>query len=51
MADAVMPRALAARDELIPLMARCREHADALELLTDDARWPLPKYNELLWQH
>ncbi|MDR2893135.1 MAG: glutamine synthetase III [Deltaproteobacteria bacterium] len=42
-------RAEAARDVLIPLMNACRAHADALELLVDDALWPLPKYNELLW--
>ncbi len=47
----IMIRAQAARDDLIPLMAKCRERADALEELIDDARWPLPKYNELLWQH
>ena len=44
-------RAAAARDCLVPLMAECRIHADALEIITDDADWPLPKYNELLWHH
>ncbi|MDL2207673.1 glutamine synthetase III [Desulfovibrio sp. OttesenSCG-928-M16] len=44
-------RAIAARDCLLPLMLECRSHADALESITDDADWPLPKYNELLWQH
>ncbi|MDL2279439.1 glutamine synthetase III [Desulfovibrio sp. OttesenSCG-928-G11] len=44
-------RAVAARDCLLPLMRECRAHADALEGITDDADWPLPKYNELLWQH
>ena len=44
-------RAAAARDCLLPLMAECRTHADILEMITDDADWPLPKYNELLWQH
>ncbi|MDR2825785.1 MAG: glutamine synthetase III [Deltaproteobacteria bacterium] len=43
-------RAEAARNELIPLMAECREHADSLEKLVDDVMWPLPKYNEMLWQ-
>ena len=47
----VLARAEAAHCELIPLMSQCREHADALELLVDDAMWPLPKYTELLWQH
>jgi len=44
-------RAIAARDCLVPLMASCRAHADALEIMVDDADWPLPSYNELLWQH
>lgn len=44
-------RAKAARDSLLPLMNECRTHADALEVITNDADWPLPKYNELLWQH
>ena len=42
-------KAEAARDDLLPLMAECRAHADALENMVDDAIWPLPKYNELLW--
>jgi glutamine synthetase len=45
----VLRRAEAARDELLPRMAACRVHADALEGMVDDDRWPLPKYNELLW--
>ena len=44
-------RARAARDAVLPLMLRCREHCDALEGMTDDAAWPLPKYAELLWTH
>ena len=43
-------RAEAARDKLLPLMAACRAHADALEGMVDDVMWPLPKYNEMLWQ-
>ena len=39
------------RTLLVPAMAGCRTHADALEVLVDDTIWPLPKYNELLWQH
>lgn len=42
-------RAQAARDRLLPLMAECRLHADTLETMVDDAVWPLPKYNEMLW--
>ncbi|MDR2725989.1 MAG: glutamine synthetase III [Candidatus Adiutrix sp.] len=45
----ILPRAEAARDVLIPLLARVRAAADGLELLIDDTDWPLPKYNELLW--
>ncbi|MDR3073574.1 MAG: glutamine synthetase III [Deltaproteobacteria bacterium] len=44
-------RAEAARDVLVPRMAACRVHADALEEIMDDALWPLPKYGELLWNH
>jgi len=44
-------RAEAARDVLVPRMAACRGHADALERIMDDALWPLPKYGELLWNH
>ncbi|MDR1489574.1 MAG: glutamine synthetase III [Desulfovibrio sp.] len=42
-------RARAARDVVVPAMRRCREHIDALELMLDDANWPLPTYAELLW--
>lgn len=48
--NGVLARAKAARDELKPCMDECRNHADALEILVDDAEWPLPKYTELLWQ-
>ena len=48
--DGVLARAKAARADLVPLMDACRHHADTLETLVDDALWPLPKYNELLWQ-
>lgn len=47
----VQKRAEASRDVLVPLMAACRTHADALEEIMDDALWPLPKYGELLWNH
>ncbi len=46
-----LARAEAARNDLLPLMAQVRTHADALEVMVDDDVWPLPKYNELLWQH
>lgn len=48
--DGVPARAEAARDVLLPLMALCRKHADALEGMVHDGMWPLPKYNEMLWQ-
>lgn len=47
--ESVLARAEGTRHELVPLMEVCRLHADALEGLVDDALWPLPKYNELLW--
>jgi glutamine synthetase len=37
------------RDKVVPAMAAVREAADALELLVDDALWPLPKYREMLF--
>ena len=37
------------RDSVNPTMERCRLEADKLELLVDDALWPLPKYREMLW--
>ncbi|MCR4666978.1 MAG: glutamine synthetase III [Desulfovibrio sp.] len=40
-----------ARDTILPAMAECRLHADALEGLVDDSLWDLPKYQELLWTH
>ena len=49
--EGMVERAEGARDVLLPLMNTCRIHADALELLVDDSLWPLPKYNEMLWQH
>lgn len=32
-----------------PYLSLVREHIDALELIVDDAIWPLPKYRELLF--
>jgi glutamine synthetase len=37
------------RDKAIPAMAQLREVGDVLELITDDALWPLPKYREMLF--
>jgi glutamine synthetase len=48
--EGVLRRAEGARDELLPLLVEIREQVDALELMIDDAAWPLPKYGELLWQ-
>jgi glutamine synthetase len=46
----VFAQAEAARDRLLPQLLKIRESVDALELIVDDNRWPLPKYDELLWQ-
>jgi glutamine synthetase len=46
----VMKLAESVRDSLLPQLLVIREAVDALELLIDDNRWPLPKYSELLWQ-
>ncbi len=42
-------RALSYSTEVMEQMARVRESADKLEMLVDDALWPLPKYRELLF--
>ncbi|MGI5868059.1 MAG: glutamine synthetase III [Kiritimatiellia bacterium] len=44
-------KAIAARDsaETLATMDKLREQVDALELLVDDACWPLPKYREMLF--
>jgi glutamine synthetase len=46
----VMKLAETVRDSLLPQLLVIREAVDALELIVDDNRWPLPKYSELLWQ-
>jgi len=38
-----------ARDEMVPLMAAVRTHADALEELVPDDLWTLPTYQEMLF--
>ena len=42
-------RALSYSTEVMEQMARVRNSADNLEMLVDDALWPLPKYRELLF--
>ena len=41
--------AIAARDVVLLAMKECRKHADALEEIVDNRRWPLPSYEEMLW--
>ena len=36
-------------DQLMPLMAELRAAVDGLETLVDDAAWPLPTYQEMLF--
>ena len=43
--------ACAFRDKVIPSMNTLREIADGLEVIVDDALWPLPKYREILFLH
>ncbi len=42
-------KAIAYHDEVFPLMEDIRYHIDKLELMVDNAIWPLPKYRELLF--
>jgi glutamine synthetase len=35
--------------EVIPFFNKIRYHADKLELIVDDKKWPLPKYREMLY--
>ncbi len=44
-------KALAYHDNVLPLMAEIRTHADELEMIVDDEMWTLPKYRELLFIH
>jgi glutamine synthetase len=39
------------RDRVIPAMNEVRAAADALEIVTDDQCWPIPKYHELLFMY
>jgi len=47
----VAAQAIHCRDQILPAMQGLRSQADKLELLVDDALWPLPKYHELLLVH
>ena len=42
-------RAIAYHDTVAPVMESIRQEIDKLELIVDDALWPLPKYRELLF--
>lgn len=42
-------KAIAYAEKVQPLFDKIRYHADKLELLVDDDRWPLPKYREMLF--
>ncbi|MCS6917341.1 MAG: glutamine synthetase III [Chitinophagales bacterium] len=47
--DDVRQRALAYCEQVKPYFDQIRYHADKLELIVEDALWPLPKYRELLF--
>ena len=47
--DDSLDQAKYCRDAVIPAMDEVRKWADALELIVDDACWPLPKYREMLF--
>ena len=42
-------KAIVYHDTVVPKMDEIRYQIDKLELLVDDACWPLPKYRELLF--
>jgi glutamine synthetase len=42
-------KAIAYHDTVAPKMDEIRYQIDKLELIVDDACWPLPKYRELLF--
>ncbi len=42
-------KAIAYHDTVAPLFDTIRRQIDKLELIVDDAYWPLPKYRELLF--
>jgi len=42
-------KAIAYHDTIAPMFDKIRYQIDKLELIVDDALWPLPKYRELLF--
>jgi glutamine synthetase len=48
-ADGVFNEAKHLHNAVLPAMLKVREAADALEGLVDDALWPLPTYQEMLF--
>ena len=42
-------KAIAYHDTVEPYLDQIRHEIDKLELIVDDALWPLPKYRELLF--
>ena len=42
-------KAIAYHDTIAPMFDTIRRQIDKLELIVDDALWPLPKYRELLF--
>ena len=42
-------KAIAYHDTVAPMLDTIRRQIDKLELIVDDALWPLPKYRELLF--
>ncbi len=49
-ADDTHAHAVYCRDTVVPAMNAVREAADALELITADAYWPMPTYSKLLFE-
>ncbi len=44
-----LQKAIASGKGIIPAMTALRQKTDALEAITDDSVWPLPKYREMLF--
>jgi len=47
----IRKKAMAYAENILPYFDKIRYHSDKLELLVDDANWPLTKYRELLFVH
>jgi glutamine synthetase len=47
--DHAKDKAMAYHDKVSPWFEKIRDHADALETIVEDEKWPLPKYRELLF--